>query len=535
MYSPLLEGWVVFEVNEFVLDLTSVCVRTGALQLPAKIVGYFEEGPVKALAGGGEVELAFSRPRTLAGLKQFFETQGLRANDRLRMSFEGSSNGVPSLKLVAERRERPKSNEASHPQAAGRAEARRPAGAAPVTVTYEESSPVVRAVRKVRIAAQPSERTDEAEMQPDAQRQARGSTNAWAPLDSVSREAVKPGATEADRLTNVRVVHRGRGSTNHAVTTEDVVVSADTAAPEAIAAPRDGGGRPSLPVEVRGSSAAVVADQAAARRTSSPLLARFGVRFWSDRGAARPVGQGAPEQITEEDFIPREAVSEQPALILAAEESVSPQELPAASAKAAQLPVNPSAPVESPVAEAVSVGSAAASHHEHQAFEAFLQDPQERPADVRPSALWRKAARGNTPARPVQREVTPLTVPAEDVPTRATTGDRSATRPADPVSEALARGEVRVAPLRSADAAEQTETISVSSDQPLRVDDVLPQINKYLLRPQTPAIVQTVTLANELGLELALAERAMERLSEDRDRFNQIRPGAYMIRRAAGP
>ena len=58
-------------------------------------------------------------------------------------------------------------------------------------------------------------------------------------------------------------------------------------------------------------------------------------------------------------------------------------------------------------------------------------------------------------------------------------------------------------------------------------------LSAHLASPNTPAIVRSDVLAEQLGLEPERCERALERLSENRDRVSRIRKGAYMIRRDA--
>lgn len=55
-------------------------------------------------------------------------------------------------------------------------------------------------------------------------------------------------------------------------------------------------------------------------------------------------------------------------------------------------------------------------------------------------------------------------------------------------------------------------------------------LRNYLLRPGTPAIVRSIDLAEKLGMSPERALRAMDRLSEERERFSRIRDGAYMVR-----
>ena len=67
-------------------------------------------------------------------------------------------------------------------------------------------------------------------------------------------------------------------------------------------------------------------------------------------------------------------------------------------------------------------------------------------------------------------------------------------------------------------------------DQSLTIAEVVSQIENFLALPSTPAIIQTTKVASDLNLDLELCERALERISEDHERVNRIRNGAYMIR-----
>lgn len=62
------------------------------------------------------------------------------------------------------------------------------------------------------------------------------------------------------------------------------------------------------------------------------------------------------------------------------------------------------------------------------------------------------------------------------------------------------------------------------------IADVILRIEHFLALPDTPAIVQTSKIAHSLQLPSDLCERALERISEDHERVNRIRNGAYMIR-----
>lgn len=532
-------------MQEFVIDLTSVCVRTGALQLPSKVLSRFEEGVVKVLAGGGEVDLTFAGPRTLSGLKPFFESQGLRANDRLRMEFGGPTDEW-NLKVVAERRERTKPSEANaEPFATGLPAA---SGTMKDAKEYSPSS-MVREVRKVRIGAQPPS-------QSHADARVASLTgnrpNRWASLSDSSPSRHHRQGEDDDALTTVRVVRRfaTRESSDQPnvnrdgpeIAVKQTTLRADAVAPQqpvpppiAIADEEDAGRvvdalpapdvagseRETLLPEILGrrQQRAVGADTAGVRATSpGSKLHRFGIRFWSDRSVAQPLKD------PEDDLIADDDVSE------AAQ---------ASGAKPAEALPRPSAALLLETEgegsdEPQVVATAAASGNGRQAFDVFLGGDVADP-DSRPSAIWRRAARTSSQPRQAPPEVRVASPPVgTDQRPMPLLEDRGVARPGDLSSQALARGEVRVAPLRSAALPRETQAgPGTASDVALRVEDAMEMINRYLMRPQTPAIVQTRTLADELTLEIDLAERAMERLSEDRDRFNRIRPGAYMVRRGA--
>jgi hypothetical protein len=65
------------------------------------------------------------------------------------------------------------------------------------------------------------------------------------------------------------------------------------------------------------------------------------------------------------------------------------------------------------------------------------------------------------------------------------------------------------------------------------MEDDLRMIEAYLERPNVPAIVRSEVIAAELGIDDQRSERALERLSENRDKVSRIRKGAYMVKRSA--
>src|SRR5690606_31892923 len=70
----------------------------------------------------------------------------------------------------------------------------------------------------------------------------------------------------------------------------------------------------------------------------------------------------------------------------------------------------------------------------------------------------------------------------------------------------------------------------ITADGPARLEDDIDLLAAFLARPSTPAIVRAERVAEELGMSVERAERALDRLSENRERFDRIRPGAYMVR-----
>ena len=60
-------------------------------------------------------------------------------------------------------------------------------------------------------------------------------------------------------------------------------------------------------------------------------------------------------------------------------------------------------------------------------------------------------------------------------------------------------------------------------------------VERYLTRPDVPAIVRSENVADAIGVTLDRVERVLMRIAEDRERVTRIRPGAYMVRRKPAP
>ncbi len=77
--------------SEFKYSLTSICLRSGQMALPQKMLKLFpQEGIVKAIdtVSNEEVELDFKPPRTVVGLADFYSRHKLRVNDKVEVKLE---------------------------------------------------------------------------------------------------------------------------------------------------------------------------------------------------------------------------------------------------------------------------------------------------------------------------------------------------------------------------------------------------------------------------------------------------------------
>jgi len=68
-----------------------------------------------------------------------------------------------------------------------------------------------------------------------------------------------------------------------------------------------------------------------------------------------------------------------------------------------------------------------------------------------------------------------------------------------------------------------------AADAPLNEEDIR-AVAAYLARPDVPAIVRAERVAEELGLTVARADTALDRISESSEHLSRIRAGAYMLR-----
>lgn len=183
-------------VETHVLDLTTVCVKSGAVLLPRALIGLFTEEGVVAQSDGGELRLEFKAPRTLAGLTEFFELHGLRANDRLLFVFEDGA-----LHLSVRKRER--NDPAAPRRAAGK---RAAAGAAEGTPGPSSQGRAAAKPSDWQLAVEKQEAQVIAERRADAQNQKgisvdrfSGPVGELVPQAPRRREQAAPGKADAQR------------------------------------------------------------------------------------------------------------------------------------------------------------------------------------------------------------------------------------------------------------------------------------------------------------------------------------------------
>lgn len=97
--SPFLDG-------PLRLPLTRLCLRSGTVQLPFVASDRIPEGTwtLRDRASGDEVHLTSTPPRTLSGLREYFERHALDVNDSIVLSIEGIQATID----VEKRMRRPK-------------------------------------------------------------------------------------------------------------------------------------------------------------------------------------------------------------------------------------------------------------------------------------------------------------------------------------------------------------------------------------------------------------------------------------------
>jgi len=137
-------------------------------------------------------------------------------------------------------------------------------------------------------------------------------------------------------------------------------------------------------------------------------------------------------------------------------------------------------------------------------------DDAEFGGEYLPSGRSLEAALQQSGPGQVGRDGRPVSLPTPFQGAQSPRGDRVAAAPPEPARSEPVREHVQ--------------------SEPVRLEDDLRKVEAYLDRPNTPAIVRSEVVAAELGIDDQRSERALERLSENRDRVSRIRKGAYMVK-----
>ena len=432
--------------QRFELDLTSVCVRSGAVQLPYRLQGAFAEGSVAAVDadGGASLELLFRPPRALMGLRGFFEAHELRPNDRLALVF--TEDG---LRVEAIRRERTAPAGGARPQSGlARGETGSPRGA---------MGAAPGGGREGRRGAAPAAPPDR--VHGDAPRSAASSAPPSlrmtppppsVPAESQAGDAPEEAAPRAPRWEPLDVLaHRSRSNEAAAeVPTRDAA--------------------PAQPEEA--------AQRVREIRRGSPL------RSQGSRPPARE-GEAAPSSASD---APR---AEQPARAKTTERGDDER---------------PPKPLHGRGLDLFGLRRRLG----------FGRDQDQAP----PTEEGAREGAGSSHR----------SVPGDDAPARQATAASDGARVAQQVVSSAARPATAVG---VAEAEARAEMPRREASEVREVDIVA--VEAYLTRPDVPAIVRAERVAEELGLGVARANGALDRISENSERLSRIRAGAYMLRRRA--
>ncbi len=572
----------------FVVDLTSVCLKSGTVRLPLSMIGRFSEGQHKVTAGGEELMLEFEAPRTLSGLAPFFERTELKANDRVQFVFDGQR-----LELSALKRERPKSARPAAPLNAGsnitnnatgadtgpshlRSEPRltgrglypapaelvdvgaeRPPVPAAETEAHDGSSEnhatpsaageqwrdtSVRAVRRVRLEGGMPPRADTAPPRPVDRASAhdvwaRRQQAAWRSLDTMVAGPVVPPeeAAEAFSESTIRVVRRSKGT--------------------------------STPLDVEAPPLRKPAEPEAPQETSRPVSYSMS---WPLPETSRPKPQARPADVPAAiQAAPRRTHDEpalhQPAALASGRAELDPY-LDAPIDADREADYTPPTILESDLLSIPATGKWRTESEEaflkyQEAQVASAPEPVAVPAERRQGILGRlglgRGGRAGGPSSTGSSDVTgprisaPAT-PHRPEPTPAPAADEpAASAEPDDLPEVVSDYEEKVrVEVTAATATEPEKRVIVDESvydvdfdtevQPhlLAAEDGVPtlesdmaKLRNYLHQPDMPAIVRCDDLAERLQMSQERVASAMVRLAEDRERYTPLRGDAYMVRR----
>lgn len=513
--------------HEFELDLTSVCVGSGTVQLPLKVQALFVAGDVPAIVDGEKLLLGFVEPRRLSGFREHFEKRALRSNDRLRFELDIVDEHVVALVATSIKRERSKpSQQRSQYEPGSEADAQTGASQHPMTIHAASSwdsvaGGQVRAVRRIRIEGgtpapvSPATRNvaDGAPTPPhvvatgvpsagsaSASTGATGRFGGWKPLDGLTRDQVAyhPAHTDYPETT-VREIRR---STQLVVPPsagdEQGVAPALMDASDQLHQRRDDHSITPTPTDQPVPAPRIPVPRNTAPGSSWQPAPEAGLAPVARAASEGSAAVQQPRLIEERECVPAQA-TEAPTAGAAARWH-APRQQPAVSAAASESAPATPRPVEAPATLAPNRSQQRAS-----ALRAI--DDAELGGEYLPGGrALETALRQASPGAAATVGSAPVSAAAEPKDMRSAVVEL----------ERHVDHDVAVAP----------EHAPVAP----RVEDDIRLLATYLSRPNTPAIVRSEVVASELGIDVQRSERALERLSEDRDRVSRIRKGAYMVK-----
>lgn len=554
----------------FVVDLTTVCLRSGTVRLPLSLIGRFSEGQHKVTAGGEEQMIEFEAPRTLLGLAPFFAREGLKANDRVEFCFDGDS-----LVLTAHKRERPRATRQAgspaviarnvpeatgstgsdgrirarglfpapaqlvdSPNGAASEEAAQAAGgadeAARPTATEQWHSTTVNAVKRVRIEGGLPPRTDTVTPRPVDRASAhevwaRRQRPAWRSLDTMIAGPVVPPeeAAEAFSGSTVRVVRRSKG----------------TSTPLEVEFPPLSKPKDKEPREAPRTVAA--SQQALAEHEQAPAASMSYSMSWPlpEEPRERPTARPADVPLSHRE--PKEEAAAEPAMEPAASATtVTPR---------AKLDPYLDAPIDADkeagyapptILESDLLSLPAGGKWRTESEEAFLryQEAQVASAAERvPVSVERKQGlfgrlglgRGGRQGGSEAPSHQEPEAPAPAATQQLLENEPQPKSPAAPQRSEAPRQPRVIVDESVYDVDFETDVAPHLADQaePGSLEDDMARLQVYFGRPDVPAIVRCDDLAEKLQMSQERVSSAMFRLAEDRERFTPLRGDAYMVRR----
>lgn len=537
--------------TDHIVDLTSVCVRSGSVRLPLSMMGIFAEGAHQVRGGGEEHTLRFEAPRTLTGLQAFFAASELKANDRVRFVF-----GPAGVEMVAVKRERsrPPAEEGQATTQAPNVAPPQPVRSSRITLESGRASSAELmnrvgaggsagseatgddgAVRRVRIEVGMTPQSSNPAPRPRDRASAhavwsRKQSASWRALDTTIAGPVITPEEAADTFseTTVRVIRRSSGTATPL--SEDIRSSEAKAKPEkkidqvSISWPlpdRDSRTDSSRLEEDEHDWSEVAAEDRGQRVTLDPYL-DAPIDADSERGY---VPLGGPT-ILESDL-----------LNLPTGRSRWRDESEEAYSKYQEGVEASAAREERRPGFFQRLGLAKGGRES-----APVRREQETPPQPAPTSAPSRGATQQDSGDGYQALGAPgIQVPVSEPPGAMSTNissDAAAVAVAEPVlaesnevdGERAEASKKRVL-IDDSVLGMEFPTAGEHSGERSGIEADMAALLAYFNEPEVPAIVRCDELGERLAMDTERVKAAMERLAEDRDRFTPLRGDAYMIRR----